>query len=82
MLQMRLMEKKRELVAMDEVNELIDGICGVVLTHLSSMAARCTRDLTVRRNIDAVVYQIRREIAAACLAKADEWNESPLDKQN
>jgi hypothetical protein len=29
------MEKKRELVRMDEVNDLIDGICGVVLTHLS-----------------------------------------------
>jgi hypothetical protein len=35
------MEKKRELVRMDEVNELIDGICGVVLTRLSSLAARC-----------------------------------------
>jgi len=40
MLQLRLMEKKREQVRMDEVNELIDGICGVVLTHLSSLPAR------------------------------------------
>ena len=41
MLQLRLLEKKRELVRMDEVNELIDGICDVVLTHLSSLPARC-----------------------------------------
>ena len=41
LLQLRLLEKKRELVRMDEVNELIDGICDVVLTHLSSLPARC-----------------------------------------
>ena len=40
-LQLRLFEKKRELVRMDEVNKLIDGICDVVLTHLSSLPARC-----------------------------------------
>jgi hypothetical protein len=33
------------------------------------MAARCSRDMAVRRNIDAVVDQVRREMAAACLAK-------------
>jgi len=27
------------------------------------------------------VDQIRREIAAACLVKADEWNEPPLDEK-
>jgi len=58
---------------------LIDQIARTVLTHLSSMAARCSRDMVVRRNNDAVVDQIRREIAAACLAKADERNEPPLD---
>jgi hypothetical protein len=41
----------------------------------------CSRDLTVRREIDAVVTQIRRELAAACIAKADEWNEPPLGEQ-
>ena len=65
----------------DAVDELIDAIAGTVLTHLSGMAARCSRDLAVRRSIDAVVNQIRREMAAACAAKADEWNEPPLDQQ-
>jgi hypothetical protein len=80
LLQIRIMEKQRKLVRRDGVDELIDAMAGIALTHLSGMAARCSRDLTVRRNIDAVVLQVRREMAAACLAKADEWNEPPLDE--
>jgi hypothetical protein len=41
LLQIRIEEKKRTLVRQDEVNELIDGLCGVTLTALSSMPARC-----------------------------------------
>ena len=82
MLQIRIMERQRKLVLRDDVDELIDAMAGIVLTHLSGMAARCSRDLMVRRNIDAVVMQVRREMAAACLAKADEWNEPPLDEQD
>ena len=66
----------------DVVDALIDQIAGTVLTHLSGMSARCSRDLTVRRNIDTVVDQIRREMAAACLGKADEWNETALNEQD
>ena len=79
MLQLRMMEKKKELVRQDDVDELIDQIAGTVLTHLSGMAARCSRDMQVRRNIDAVVMQIRREISEACSKAADERNEPPLD---
>jgi hypothetical protein len=54
MLQLRLMEKKGELVPWTEVDALIDGITGIVLTHLSGMGARCFNDLVVRRKIDGV----------------------------
>lgn len=37
--------------------------------------------MPVRRAIDNVVDQVRREMAAGCLAKADEWNEQPFDEQ-
>jgi hypothetical protein len=50
----------------DDVDALVDQIAGITLTHLSGMAARCNRDMVVRRNIDAVVMQIRREIAEVC----------------
>jgi hypothetical protein len=41
MLQLRLAEKRHERVCRADVDELIDGIAGVVLTHLSSLPARC-----------------------------------------
>ena len=81
MLQLRLMEKKRELVRQDDVDELIDQIAGTVLTHLSGMAARCSRDIVVLRNIEAVVIQIRREIAEACSKAADGCGEPSLHEQ-
>jgi hypothetical protein len=79
MLQLRLMEKRRKLVQRDDVDALIGQIAGTVLTHLGGMAARCSRDMVVRRNIDAVVMQIRREISEACSKAADECGEPPLD---
>ena len=60
LLRIKIEEKQRKLVRQDDVNELIDQIAGITLTHLSGMAARCSRDMVVRRNIDAVVLQIRR----------------------
>ena len=45
MLRLRLILKRRELVRREDVDALIDEICGVVLTHLSGMGARCSRDL-------------------------------------
>jgi hypothetical protein len=81
LLRLRLMEKKRALVRQSDVDELIDQIAGITLTHLSGMAARCSRDMVVRRNIDAAVMQIRREIAEACSKAADAADEPPLDEQ-
>ena len=37
--------------------------------------------MPVRRAIDNAVDQVKREMAAGCLAKADEWNEPPFNKQ-
>jgi hypothetical protein len=81
MLQLRLMEKRKALVRREDVDALIDQMAGTVLTKLSGMSARCSRDIVVRRNIDAVVMQIRREIAAACSKAADQCGEPPLDQR-
>ena len=84
MLQLRLMEKKRELVRRADVDALIDGIAGTVLTHLSSMPARCAPrgDLAVRRSIERVVFEVRTEIAKVCQEMADKCGEPPLDEQD
>jgi hypothetical protein len=44
MLQLRLMEKKRELVPRADFCVVIDRIAGIVTTHLNGMAARCSSD--------------------------------------
>jgi hypothetical protein len=84
MLQLRLMEKKRELVRRDEVDALIDDIAGVTLTALSSLPARCAPrgDLAIRRSIERVVFEVRTEIAKVCLEMADKCGEPPLDEQD
>ena len=80
MLQLRLMEKRRELVKQEDVDEMTDTICGIVLTHLSSMPARCAPlgDLAIRRGIKGVVFEVRTEIAAVCQQMADKCGEPPL----
>ena len=81
LLQLRLMEKRRELVRRADVDALIDGIAGVTLTALSSLPARCAPrgDLAIRRSIERVVFEVRTEIANVCQQKADENGEPPLD---
>jgi hypothetical protein len=81
LLRLRIAEKQRELVPRADFDAMIDGIAGVVLTHLSGMAARCSNDLAVRRKIDAVVYEVRTEIAEHCTKMADAGGEPPLDQQ-
>ena len=83
LLQLRLMEKRRELVRMDEVTALIDQIVGVMLTHLSSMPAQCAPrgDLATRRSIERCVFEVRTEIAKVCQQRADQYGEPPLAEQ-
>ena len=83
MLQLRLMEKKRELVTMDEFNSTIDEIAGVMLTALSSMPAQCAPvgDLATRRRFEAWVFKTRTEIADIAQRKADEARELALGEQ-
>jgi len=84
MLQLRLMEKKRELVRRADVDELIDQMAGTVLTHLSSLPARCAPrgDLAIRRSIERVVFEVRTEIANVCQQMADKYGEPPLSEQD
>ena len=84
LVRIRIAQARRDFVKRNDVNELIDSIAGITLTHLSGMSARCAPpgDAVTRRNIDAVVYQIKREISLAASAMADERGEPPLDQQD
>ena len=64
---MRLMEKRCELVCRPDVDELIDGICGVTLTDASVWHERVAV-ATCRSGAPST----RWWMAAVCLAKAGE----------
>jgi hypothetical protein len=62
---------------------MIDEIAGVLLTHLSGVPAQCAprNDLVTRRNLERSMFELRTKIANACVQKADQRGESPLDQQ-
>ncbi len=76
MLRLRLLEKRRELVPVADLKELIDTFVGLVLTKLGGLPARVAgTDLGARRKAEAVVIELRREIATACNEMADQCGE-------
>jgi len=72
MLQLKLAEKRSELVRQSDVDALIDELVGITLTAMSSMPARCAPrgDLATRRCIEQVVFEVRTEIANTARRKA------------
>ena len=53
MLRIKILQQQKKLVLREDCNALLDEVCGIVLTHLSGLGARCSRDMMVRRTIDA-----------------------------
>jgi hypothetical protein len=82
-LQLKLAEKRGELVRQSDVDALIDQLLGITLTAMSSMPARCAPrgNLASRRCIEQVVFEVRTEIANIAQRKADEAGEPPLSEQ-
>jgi hypothetical protein len=80
LIEMRVQEKQREMIPIDEAIETTDKIIGIVLTNMSGMAARCAGyDLPLRRKIDQVVFETRVAISEAASALADERGEPHED---
>ena len=62
---------------------MIDQLAGLVLTKLSGWPARIAgQDLGLRRKAEAVLRELRVEIAEAATKLADEGNEPPLNEQD
>ena len=73
MLQLRLMERQKELMPVADHEAFIDEIAGLVLTKLGGWPARIAgHDLDLRRRAEALVFEIRTEIAVAANTLADE----------
>jgi hypothetical protein len=48
-----IVDRQRMLVRGADANGLLNTACGVALTHLSGIAARCSRDMVVRISAQA-----------------------------
>ena len=72
MLRIRIEERKRELVPRDVYESMIDQMAGLVLTKLGGWPARVAgHNLGLRRRAEALLRELRTEIANACLELAD-----------
>jgi len=81
-LKLRLMEKRKELVRRDAHDAMIEQMAGLVLTIIGGWPARIAgADLGLRRKAEALVFEMRKEMAEAAIKLADEQGEPPLDEQ-
>ncbi|SOC47716.1 hypothetical protein SAMN05892877_13242 [Rhizobium subbaraonis] len=67
---MRIAEKRRELIPIDEAHAVIDTLVGKVRSEISAVPKRVTRDLAVRKKIESEVNGSLNRIAEAMVALA------------
>lgn len=80
LIRLRIAEKQRHLIPLEEAVGHMDEMVGLFISRLSGFAARCGgRDLPARRAIDQAVYELRLEISEAATKLADQRGERPLD---
>ncbi|QQC25749.1 hypothetical protein I6H96_02480 [Brucella anthropi] len=64
-IQIRIAEKKRELIPTDDATAAQDFLLGVVVAELSGLPARVTRDVPTRRLIEKEIDASRNRMASA-----------------
>lgn len=67
--ELRLAEARRDLIPTEDAEHAVDLLCGAVQTALGSLPARCTRDIPLRRRIEAEVSTVQGTIARDVAAK-------------
>ena len=60
---LRLQERRREVVAVEECDVVLAYLCGVINSTLTALPARATRDVRARRGVEGVVFALRSRIA-------------------
>ena len=79
----RVREKKRELMETDQATADMELVIGAFLSKLSSIAPRIGRaagnSLLVRKEIDAIVFEARKDLADLFNKFADERGEPPAE---
>lgn len=62
---LRIAERTRQLIPKDDANLALDLVVGEVNQQFTGLAARITRDVSLRRKIEAELYEAKRKIAEA-----------------
>ena len=76
LLELRIAKQERSLMPVADHEAFIDELCGLMLTKLGGWPARIGgTDLDVRRRAEAVLRELRTEIAVTCLRLAEESGE-------
>ena len=74
--ELRIAKQERVLMPVADHEAFIDELCGLMLTKLGGWPARIGgTNLDVRRRAEAVLRELRTEIAKMCLRLADERGE-------
>jgi hypothetical protein len=69
-IEIRTAERTRRLITLDEALESNAAVCGTVRTEFGALAARFTRDLVLRREIEKAVNDSLARIAARLVEEA------------
>jgi phage terminase Nu1 subunit (DNA packaging protein) len=69
-IEIRNAERLGRLVSVEELDAIIDEVCGAFRSELSGLPARVTRDLQMRRVIETEVHGVLARIAAIADANA------------
>ena len=85
LLQLRIGERKKELMMASECYGLLDEVHGLFMTHLSALPAKIGgRDLAMRRTVEKAIYDMRVELSNEATKRANERgepDEPPLSEQ-
>lgn len=70
-IEMRLAEKRRELISVEDAQAAVDIIVGKVRAEFSGLPARATRDMSLRRVLEAETNASLNRVADAVAASAE-----------
>jgi hypothetical protein len=68
--EIRTAERERRLIDVAEHSDIVDEMAGMFVAGLSALPARVTKDMAMRRQIEAGCDAIRNDIAALAAEKA------------
>jgi hypothetical protein len=63
-LQLRIAQRERTLIQVEDALEVVDTLCGMFLTGLSALPSRASRDPKVRREVETACRELQQQISA------------------